>query len=79
MKFYKEFVVLGLALIGSILFGCWLVWATHDQSPTVDMKTPIPLETQNSNERTEEKTSDGKNDEIHSERDVQRQTTESSG
>lgn len=77
MKVYKEFVILGLALIGSLLFGCWLLVETRDQSPTVDMVTPIPLDTQNSNERTEKQTSDGESNEIYGERDIQRHTTQS--
>lgn len=70
MKLYKEFVILGGALVGSILLGCWLLSGSSDQSPTVDMVTPVPLETKHT-ERTV-----GETNEIHSERNLQGQETD---
>ena len=70
MKLYKEFVVLGVALIGATLLGVILILNAQDTHPTVDTVTPLPLKLDEpglkTNERTEEKPSDGDADEIHS-------------
>ena len=75
IKLYKEFVTLGVTLVGVILFGIWFFIASSDVEATVDNKTPIPLELKNPeqsiNERTEEQPSDGQTNEIHGQSDIQ--------
>jgi hypothetical protein len=74
-KLYKEFVVLGVTLIGVILFGIWFFVVSSDVEATVDNKTPLPLELrtpeQSTNERTEGQSSDGQTNEIHSQSGIQ--------
>ena len=75
IKLYKEFVVLGVTLIGVILFGIWFLMSSSDVKATVDNQTPLPLELrtpqQFTNERTEGQSSDGQTNEIQSQRGIQ--------
>lgn len=75
IKLYKEFTILGVTIIGVILFGIWFFVASSDVEATVDNKTPLPLEVKNLeqsiNERTEGQSSDGQIHEIYSQSGVQ--------
>lgn len=75
IKLYKEFTILGVTIIGVILFGIWFFVASSDVEATVDNKTPLPLEVKNleqsTNERTEGQSSDGQTNEIYSQSGVQ--------
>jgi hypothetical protein len=75
IKLYKEFTILGVTIIGVILFGIWFFVASSDVEATVDNKTPLPLEVKNLeqsiNERTEGQSSDGQTHEIYSQSGVQ--------
>lgn len=75
IKLYKEFTILGVTIIGVILFGIWFFVASSDVEATVDNKTPLPLEVKNleqsTNERTEGQSSDGQTNEIYSQSSVQ--------
>ena len=69
IKLYKEFTILGVTIIGVILFGIWFFVASSDVEATVDNKTPLPLEVKN--QRTEGQSSDGQTHEIYSQSGVQ--------
>lgn len=75
IKLYKEFTILGVTIIGVILFGIWFFVASSDVEATVNNKTPLPLEVKNLeqsiNERTEGQSSDGQTHEIYSQSGVQ--------
>lgn len=75
IKLYKEFTILGVTIIGVILFGIWFFVTSSDVEATVDNKTPLPLEVKNleqsTNERTEGQSSDGQTNEIYSQSGVQ--------
>ena len=75
IKLYKEFTILGVTIIGVILYGIWFFVASSDVEATVDNKTPLPLEVKNLeqsiNERTEGQSSDGQTHEIYSQSGVQ--------
>ena len=71
MKIYKEYVILGVALLGALVIGTIYLTAPEDRRPTVDNVIPTPLDVSaptdsasdsgDSSQQTEERT-----DEQHS-------------
>lgn len=71
MKIYKEYVILGVALLGALVIGTIYLTAPEDHRPTVDNVIPMPLDVsaptdsaQDSGEsspQTEERTDEGTN------------------
>lgn len=81
MKIYKEYVILGVALLGALVIGTIYLTAPEDRRPTVDNVIPTPLDvsaptdsasaSQDSDTQTEERTdeqpsSDGTTDALPS-------------
>lgn len=44
MKIYKEYVILGVALLGALVIGTIYLTAPEDHRPTVDNVIPTPLD-----------------------------------
>lgn len=44
MKIYKEYVILGVALLGALVIGTIYLTAPEDRRPTVDNVIPTPLD-----------------------------------
>lgn len=71
MKIYKEYVILGVALLGALVIGTIYLTASEDRSPTVDNAIPTPLDvsaptgsetdSEDSSTQTEERTDEGTN------------------
>lgn len=80
MKIYKEYVILGVALLGALVIGTIYLTAPEDHRPTVDNVIPTPLDvsaptdsqdSEDSSKQTEERTdeqpsSDGTTDALPS-------------
>lgn len=81
MKIYKEYVILGVALLGALVIGTIYLTAPEDRRPTVDNVIPTPLDvsaptdsasdSEDSSTQTEERTdeqpsSDGTTDALPS-------------
>ena len=81
MKIYKEYVILGVALLGALVIGTIYLTAPEDHRPTVDNVIPTPLDvsaptdsasdSEDSSQHTEERTdeqpsSDGTTDALPS-------------
>ena len=81
MKIYKEYVILGVALLGALVIGTIYLTAPEDHRPTVDNVIPTPLDvsaptdsatdSEDSSTQTEERTdeqpsSDGTTDALPS-------------
>lgn len=81
MKIYKEYVILGVALLGALVIGTIYLTAPEDHRPTVDNVIPTPLDvsaptdsakdSEDSSPQTEERTdeqpsSDGTTDALPS-------------
>ena len=81
MKIYKEYVILGVALLGALVIGTIYLTAAEDRRPTVDNAIPTPLDvstptdsvtdSEDSSTQTEERTdeptsSDGTTDALPS-------------
>lgn len=81
MKIYKEYVILGVALLGALVIGTIYLTAPEDHRPTVDNVIPTPLDlsaptdsakdSEDSSQQTEERTdeqpsSDGTTDALPS-------------
>ena len=80
MKIYKEYVILGVALLGALVIGTIYLTAPEDHRPTVDNVIPTPLDvsaptdsqdSEDSSKETEERTdeqpsSDGTTDALPS-------------
>lgn len=81
MKIYKEYVILGVALLGALVIGTIYLTAPEDRRPTVDNVIPTPLDVSaptdsasdsgDSSQQTEERTdeqpsSDGTTDALPS-------------
>lgn len=81
MKIYKEYVILGVALLGALVIGTIYLTAPEDRRPTVDNVIPTPLDvtaptdsasaSPDSSQQTEERTdeqpsSDGTTDALPS-------------
>lgn len=80
MKIYKEYVILGVALLGALVIGTIYLTAPEDRRPTVDNVIPTPLDvsaptdsqdSEDSSKETEERTdeqpsSDGTTDALPS-------------
>jgi hypothetical protein len=59
MKIYKEYVILGVALLGAIIVSAAYLMSQTDNQPTVDQIIPTPLdistpESSESEERTDD-------------------------
>lgn len=71
MKIYKEYVILGVALLGALVIGTIYLTAPEDHRPTVDNVIPTPLDvsaptdsatdSKDSSQHTEERTDEGTN------------------
>lgn len=71
MKIYKEYVILGVALLGALIIGTIYLTAPEDHRPTVDNVIPTPLDvsaptdsatdSEDSSTQTEERTDEGTN------------------
>ena len=71
MKIYKEYVILGVALLGALVIGTIYLAAPEDHRPTVDNVIPTPLDvsaptdsatdSEDSSTQTEERTDEGTN------------------
>jgi hypothetical protein len=71
MKIYKEYVILGVALLGALVIGTIYLTAPEDHRPTVDNVIPTPLDvsaptdsatdSEDSSKETEERTDEGTN------------------
>lgn len=71
MKIYKEYVILGVALLGALVIGTIYLTAPEDHRPTVDNVIPTPLDvsaptdsatdSKDSSKETEERTDEGTN------------------
>lgn len=70
MKIYKEYVILGVALLGALVIGTIYLTAPEDRRPTVDNVIPTPLDvsaptdstdSEDSSQHTEERTDEGTN------------------
>mgnify|MGYP000412991144 FL=1 len=71
MKIYKEYVILGVALLGALVIGTIYLTAPEDHRPTVDNVIPTPLDvsaptdsatdSEDSSTQTEERTDEGTN------------------
>lgn len=71
MKIYKEYVILGVALLGALVIGTIYLTAPEDHRPTVDNVIPTPLDvsaptdsatdSEDSSKQTEERTDEGTN------------------
>lgn len=71
MKIYKEYVILGVALLGALVIGTIYLTASEDHHPTVDNVIPTPLDvsaptdsatdSEDSSTQTEERTDEGTN------------------
>lgn len=71
MKIYKEYVILGVALLGALVIGTIYLTAPEDHRPTVDNVIPTPLDvsaptdsatdSKDSSTQTEERTDEGTN------------------
>ncbi len=71
MKIYKEYVILGVALLGALVIGTIYLTAPEDHRPTVDNVIPTPLDVSaptdsaqdsgDSSQHTEERTDEGTN------------------
>lgn len=71
MKIYKEYVILGVALLGALVIGTIYLMAPEDHRPTVDNVIPTPLDvsaptdsatdSEDSSTQTEERTDEGTN------------------
>lgn len=71
MKIYKEYVILGVALLGALVIGTIYLTAPEDHRPTVDNVIPTPLDvsaptdsatdSKDSSAQTEERTDEGTN------------------
>lgn len=71
MKIYKEYVILGVALLGALVIGTIYLTAPEDHRPTVDNVIPTPLDvsaptdsttaSQDPSTQTEERTDEGTN------------------
>ena len=71
MKIYKEYVILGVALLGALVIGTIYLTAPEDHRPTVDNVIPTPLDvsaptdsatdSEDSSPQTEERTDEGTN------------------
>lgn len=71
MKIYKEYVILGVALLGALVIGTIYLTAPEDHRPTVDNVIPTPLDvsaptdsatdSEDSSQHTEERTDEGTN------------------
>jgi hypothetical protein len=44
MKIYKEYVILGVALLGAVIVGATYLMNQSDNQPTVDQIIPTPLD-----------------------------------
>ena len=71
MKIYKEYVILGVALLGALVIGTIYLTAPEGHRPTVDNVIPTPLDvsaptdsatdSEDSSQHTEERTDEGTN------------------
>lgn len=71
MKIYKEYVILGVALLGALVIGTIYLTAPEDHRPTVDNVIPTPLDvsaptdsatdSKDSSTQSEERTDEGTN------------------
>ena len=71
MKIYKEYVILGVALLGALVISTIYLTAPEDHRPTVDNVIPTPLDvsaptdsatdSEDSSTQTEERTDEGTN------------------
>lgn len=70
MKIYKEYVILGVALLGALVIGTIYLTAPEDHRPTVDNVIPTPLDvsaptdstdSEVPSQHTEERTDEGTN------------------
>lgn len=72
MKIYKEYVILGVALLGAVIVGATYLMNQSDNQPTVDQIIPTPLdistpESSESEERTDDtESSEGTTDALPS-------------